>query len=89
MIGVNDDDASLDFAGIDALTPSFVDELLLVIYAVLRETDHRSAFRIVFNNVPTRLSEKFSAIARSHEASVEQLDEKTWCFTRQAAAVGS
>ena len=75
-----DEDAVADFAGIEAVTPSFVDELL---GSVLREWAGRELTprRLVFTNVPTRLSLKFAAIGRARSIRIEEEREGTWVIT--------
>lgn len=74
----------LDFSGVEAVTPSFVDELITVLGEASgpKETN----FRIVFLNPPTRLSEKFLAIGRGHGLRICESDPGTWTITEMPAA---
>jgi hypothetical protein len=66
----------IDFAGVEGVTPSFIDEVLL-----LTEKGARAAGRdlvLDIRNPPTRLSEKFSAIGRGHGLLIEELESGTW-----------
>ena len=72
----------LDFAGIDGMTPSFLDELLLVIGEVLGSKARDLA--IVVKNPPTRLSSKFEAVGRSHQLVVVQDSDDRWTVTGAA-----
>jgi hypothetical protein len=71
----------LDFRGVDAVTPSFVDELLLVIQQMMTATTTWAALRITFLNPPTRLSSKFASIARAHEAEVTERPDGAWSIS--------
>lgn len=75
---------TVDFAGIEAVTPSFVDELI----TVLGEVDalRRTGSRIVFQNLPTRLSEKFHAIGRGHGLRMVESAGDTWTITESTSA---
>jgi hypothetical protein len=71
------DEVALDFADIDAMTPSFVDELVGSVDKALRSAPKRNA-RLVFLNVPTRLSAKFAAIGRAHRAEMFEPTSGEW-----------
>lgn len=73
----------LDFAGVEAVTPSFVDELI----TVLGEIAHlkKLGFQVSFLNPPTRLSEKFLAIARGHGLIISESSPGAWTITGVAA----
>jgi hypothetical protein len=72
---------NLDFSGIDAVTPSFIDEILLIVDEAV---SHKSAgrVRVVFTNAPTRLSSKFAAIGRGHGANIVESSLGSWEITR-------
>jgi hypothetical protein len=74
----------LDFSGVEAVTPSFVDELITVLGEVAGPK--KTNFRIVFLNPPTRLSEKFLAIGRGHGLRISESDPGTWTITEAPAA---
>lgn len=69
----------LDFAGVDAVTPSFVDEVLFVTKDLLDPREHKP--RVVFRHPPTRLSAKFAAIARAHEAEIAETEDGEWIIS--------
>ncbi|MEX2246746.1 MAG: DUF4325 domain-containing protein [Dehalococcoidia bacterium] len=71
----------LDFSNIEAITPSFIDEALHVVTEITAR-DEGKGMRLVFMNLPTRLSEKFVAVARAHDLVVTEEDDKTWIITR-------
>ncbi len=76
-------DIALDFQGIEAVTPSFVDEIL----GVVMEAGTRSAaksLRVTFIHPPTRLSSKFSAIARARGVVIEEIDG-AWSIAQKSA----
>lgn len=60
----------LDFRGIQAVTPSFLDELLRVVRDAIQAVDPRP--RVILTNVPARLSPGFTAIGRSRGTSIRQ-----------------
>ena len=70
----------VDFAGIEAVTPSFVDELLAVVEHILKESGQAEA-TAVFLNPPTRLSEKFAAVGRAHSLNVIEADDGSWTIS--------
>ena len=73
----------LDFAGIDAMTPSFVDEILGLIDDARAASDRREV-RVVFMNTPTPLSTKFLAIGKRHGATMSQ-SGSAWEITNVGA----
>jgi hypothetical protein len=74
------DEFAVDFAGIEGLSPSFVDELLRVFESITVPTANaKLSLRVM--NPPTRLSLKFEAIARSHGLSVCSLSDGTWLLS--------
>jgi hypothetical protein len=64
----------LDFSGIDAVTPSFVDELL----SGLSARDFAGYERLRFIRPPSRLSEKFQAIGRARGLQMEETPDGEW-----------
>jgi hypothetical protein len=70
----------LDFSGIDAVTPSFVDEALGSIEEMLGKS-RRNQLRVVFVNPPTRLSAKFAAIGRARGLEIKESDNGVWVIT--------
>lgn len=67
----------LDFEGIEAVTPSFVDEIMGMIDDA-RAAAVQSIARATFRHTPTALSEKFVAIGRRHGAEISQSKGNTW-----------
>ncbi len=77
-----DGEIIVDFAGVDAVTPSFVDEILAVVEELVRDRD---AGGVSFLHIPTRLSEKFVAVGRAHQLSVTESEDGTWAITPSSA----
>ena len=75
----------LDFAGIDAVTPSFVDEILGIIDDARADSSKRE-LRVIFRHTPTSLSEKFLAIGKRHGAKMSQSGTDAWEITNVDAA---
>ena len=76
LVGVGGE-VTLDFAGVDGLTPSFLDEIL----SVLEEIALASGgvrLRIEVTNSPTQLSSKFAAVSRGHGLVASELGDRTW-----------
>jgi hypothetical protein len=71
----------LDFSGVEAVTPSFVDEALGSIEEMLRSSDGNQ-LRLVFVNLPTRLSAKFAAVGRARGLDISESDSGAWIITR-------
>jgi hypothetical protein len=76
------DEITFDFRGVEAVSPSFVDELLLLI----ESTAGKGSLKVTICRSPTRLSSKFEALARAHEAEVQEIEPGTWVITWLAAA---
>lgn len=70
----------LDFEGVEAVTPSFVDEILGVIQAILDRT-HVGLDRIVVSHPPTRLSSKFQAVGRGRNLKIAEGSDGNWIIT--------
>lgn len=80
---------SLDFVGVQGVSPSFLDELLQVVHRAAGEETWRSLM-ILLTNPPAPLSSKFEAVGRGHKRVVRQSDEGDWIFAlEEAAASGS
>lgn len=81
-------DATVDFAGVRGMAPSFVDELVTIFESVLQTVGGRQTGRLIIANPPTRLSSKFEAIARGHQMTIRVLPDNSWllCDAGDAAA---
>jgi hypothetical protein len=75
-----DGEVILDFTGIDAVTPSFVDEVLGMIDDARADSSRREV-RVIFRHTPTSLSEKFVAIGKRHGARMSQSGIDAWEIT--------
>ena len=76
VVGSDEGDSSLtlDFNGVEAVGPSFLDELL----GRISELTQNEVRTITFKSAPSRLSEKFKAVARGREASIAQVGDSDW-----------
>ena len=74
--------ATIDFDGVEAVTPSFVDEMLGVLVRKWSERQPTPS-RLVFTNVPTRLSSKFAAIGRARDVRIVEESEGVWVIGRE------
>lgn len=74
----------IDFAGIEGVTPSFIDELLGVLQGAPASTGGDGR-RFVFANLPTRMSEKFAAIARGRNLTLRVGEDESWTFEARGA----
>ena len=72
----------LDFSGVDAVTPSFVDEALAVVEKAVR-ANGQNQIRVVFLHPPTRLSTKFEAIGRGRGLRIKESEDGGWIITRE------
>jgi hypothetical protein len=79
------DGLAVDFEGVDAISPSFVDELLFVIRSALIERGSRIS-ELRFINPPTSPSAAYSAIARAHDISLEETAEGDWKISGKLSA---
>jgi STAS-like domain of unknown function (DUF4325) len=79
-----DGGVNLDFRGVDAMTPSFVDEIIGMIDDARAASDLREV-RVLFTHAPTDLSTKFLAIGRRHGATMSQ-SGSAWEITNVGAA---
>lgn len=70
---------SLDFDGVEAITPSFLDELIGVLESRLGD---RKAFRVELVNFPTHLTSKYAAIARGRHVKIEEPKPGRWEISR-------
>jgi hypothetical protein len=80
-----DGEVTLDFGGIDAVTPSFVDEIVGIIDDA-RASSSRREVRVVFSHAPMPLSAKYLAIGKRHRATMSQLTSDAWEIKNAAAA---
>jgi len=80
----SDTEIQLDFKGIEAVTPSFMDELLETIDESLKGASigTKTRFVVVIKNPPTRLSTKFSAIGKGRGYDISLTGDDGWLMTR-------
>jgi hypothetical protein len=79
----SDGGVNLDFTGIDAMTPSFVDEIIGMIDDARAASDRREV-RVVFMHTPTSLSTKFLAIGKRHRTTMSE-SGSVWEMTNVGA----
>ena len=72
---------AVDFAGVEGMAPSFLDELLSVFESVIEADSDGCELSLVVANPPTRLSLKFEAVARGHGMSVQAQPDGSWLLT--------
>lgn len=80
-LGGGEGTLTIDFEGIEGVTPSFIDELLAML--VGRAGDR--GIKLLVSHPPTRLTAKFTAIGRSRGLSFEEGEDGSWLI---AAPVG-
>lgn len=71
---------TLDFRGIQGLTPSFLDETLSIIEESMRLTADKH-LEVTLINPPTELSSKFSAVSRGHGLVMSDTEAGTWVMS--------
>ena len=72
---------TLDFSGIDGLTPSFLDEILSILDEHTQDTTGRQ-YTVTMANPPTELSSKFAAVGRGHAATIDRSPGGSWIVSR-------
>ena len=75
----------IDFDGVEAVAPSFVDELLTMI----GEARTHGAEMFVFANMPMRFASKYSMLAEAHSKQIEidaTGERESWILTPAAPA---
>lgn len=65
-----DDEIVLDFAGVEGVTPSLLDEILAVVESYLDEGE--GGLRVMIRHPPTRLSVKFEAVGRGRGLAISE-----------------
>ena len=75
---------TLDFEGIDGLTPSFFDEILTIIEESV-EKNGDSQLHVTIKNPPTQLPSKHDVISRAHGLIVQESESGTWEISRPHA----
>lgn len=77
-------EVTLDFSGVEAVTPSFVDEVLNVVDEALSERA-RASLRVLLLHPPTGLTAKFSAVGRGHKLRISESAAGAWMITEEVA----
>jgi hypothetical protein len=73
--------ATVDFAGIEGIAPSFLDELLSIFESFVGTGTSGGQRSLMVGNPPTRLSLKFEAVARGHGMSIRAMPDGSWLLT--------
>lgn len=74
----------LDFSGIEAVSPSFVDEILAMVQEILDRTNVELD-QILVSRPPTRLSSKFEALGRGRSLHIAEGADSVWVLTPEVA----
>ncbi len=74
---------TISFEGIRGIAPSFIDELIRIVISLRNEAgcDLGIGYRLRLVHMPTRLSSKYLAIARSHQLDLKEVEDRVWEFT--------
>lgn len=72
---------TIDFTGIEGVTPSFVDETLTILKEWIGQQKEQRPWSILLVAPPTRLTLKFSAVAKAHELEIRETSSDTWILT--------
>jgi hypothetical protein len=73
---------TLDLVGVDGMSPSFFDELLIRLAEL--STSNPST-KIMISSVPTRLSPKFVAIGWSHGLAIDEREPGEWLISSSSS----
>jgi STAS-like domain of unknown function (DUF4325) len=79
-LGTSGKAIELDFTGVEAVTPSFIDEILDVIQHIVDQSGLELE-KILVTNPPTRLSSKFEAIGRGRNLHMAEGQDSMWVIT--------
>jgi len=69
---------TIDFEGVEGMTPSFLDELLTILECLAAAQTNAPSCHLIVANPPARLSRKFEAVARGHRLFVRALPDGSW-----------
>jgi hypothetical protein len=72
---------AVDFAGIEGMAPSFLDELVTILEFIIGVGAKSQGRSFLIVNPPTRLSSKFEAVARGHGMSAQAQPDGSWLLT--------
>ncbi len=76
----NNGELYLDFQGIEAVTPSFIDELIGILES---KVANNQEFKVILVNFPTRLTSKYSAIGRGRHIKIDEIQPGQWELSRE------
>ena len=72
----NGNRVALDLTGIDAITPSFIDQVLQIVEGCLGQESDR--IEVLMLNPPSGLSSRLEAIGRAHHSVVTEDEKGNW-----------
>ncbi len=72
----NGSQVALDLSGIEVITPSFIDQVLLIVEECLGEGSNQ--IKILVLNPPSGLSSRLEAIGRAHQLSAAEDEQGNW-----------
>ena len=67
---------ALDLTGIDAITPSFIDQVLQIVEGCIGQESDR--IEVLMLNPPSGLSSRLEAIGRAHRSIVTEDEKGNW-----------
>lgn len=79
--GPNQGDVTVDFAGVEGMAPSFLDELFTIFESLVSAAGAGTSRRLRVASPPARLSSKFEAVARGHQLSVATQPDGAWLLS--------
>jgi len=79
-LGEGNGEVGLDFAGVEGLTPSFLDETLSIMEECVQSYPG-ARLRVVVTNPPTQLSSKFMAVGRGHHLTIKVVESGAWIIS--------
>lgn len=72
---------TIDFTGIEGISPSFFEGLLSVVEAQLALGAEGVETTLLVAHPPSRLSSKFVAVARGHALTIEERPDGSWLLS--------
>ena len=75
-----DSPIEIDFSGVLAVSPSFMDQLIRGLRQML-SPDSARTMSFHLHRVPTQASEKFAAVGRAHGLALREITEGEWVLT--------
>ncbi|MBI4337626.1 MAG: STAS-like domain-containing protein [Chloroflexi bacterium] len=79
------EEVSIDFIGVEAVTPSFLDALLRILSEEAGSATAK-AVRVTITNLSIELSSRFAAMTRFHGFDLQEAGASTWVLAKPPAA---